>query len=101
MFAASIGGKQSIGSPVTFPEPLKSKLKSVNEYVQGFQKYCELAELLELSLADITVRLSEGYYDGFTREELSRMIRALFSDSAKRNGVLGMSRMLSGAGNYF
>jgi hypothetical protein len=73
MFAASLDGKQSInrGSPAIFPQELKSKQEPVKDYVAGFQKYCEFAELLELSLADITLRIESGrYYKAFTEEEI-------------------------------
>ncbi|KAL3894646.1 MAG: hypothetical protein SGCHY_005155, partial [Lobulomycetales sp.] len=64
-----------------FPSELKSRNENVNAHVAGFQKYRELSELLELSLADISARLESGrYYLDFSKEEKSRMIRALFSD---------------------
>jgi hypothetical protein len=93
MFAA-LGGRKRVkgqGSTMLFPQELKSGQSSVNEYVAGFQKYSELVELLELSLADITLRIKSGkYYKDFTEEELCRMIRGLFSDSEKRDRVLSL-----------
>lgn len=75
--------------PRRFPERLVSKVEAVNTFVLGWERYCELAELLELSLADITIRIEgRAYYTSFTTQELTRMIRGLFADSEKRARVL-------------
>ena len=78
-----------------YPHALVSRQRAVNEYVDGWQKYLELAELLELSLADITQRIATGvYYAAWKQEELKRLVCGLFSQSEKREAVLVLIRAL-------
>ncbi|TFK39823.1 hypothetical protein BDQ12DRAFT_681284 [Crucibulum laeve] len=62
-------------------------------YVPSWLKFSYLSELLEASMADITYLFEEGALVDFDLEELVRLVKALFADTALRtttiNKILG------------
>ncbi|KAJ3784837.1 hypothetical protein GGU10DRAFT_293448 [Lentinula aff. detonsa] len=63
-------------------------------YVPSWLKFSYLSELLEASLADITYLFEEGALVDFEVEELARLVRALFADTALRANTI--NKILSG-----
>lgn len=57
---------------------------SIASHVPVWFKFKFLSELLEASMADIMFLFNEGHLIDFSANELSKLIRALFADSALR-----------------
>ncbi|KAF5387324.1 hypothetical protein D9757_005736 [Collybiopsis confluens] len=60
----------------------------VVSYVSSWLKFSYLSELLEASLVDITYLFEEGALVDFEVEELARLVRALFADTALRTNTI-------------
>ncbi|WAR53093.1 hypothetical protein PtB15_2B523 [Puccinia triticina] len=56
----------------------------IYRYVPSWFKFCFLSELLEASMADIMWMYQEGHLSEFSRQEIVRLIKALFADSHLR-----------------
>ncbi|KAF8677565.1 Centromere/kinetochore Zw10 [Rhizoctonia solani] len=67
---------------------------TVSQYVASWFKYSYLSELLEASLADIRHLFDIGALVDFSEQDLAHLIRALFSDSPKRQELI--ERVLAG-----
>ncbi|KAG9097061.1 hypothetical protein FS749_007121 [Ceratobasidium sp. UAMH 11750] len=67
---------------------------SVTLHVPSWFKYSYLSELLEASLADIRHLFDIGALVDFSEQDLAHLIRALFSDSPKRQELV--DRVLAG-----
>ncbi|QRV74043.1 centromere/kinetochore protein zw10 [Ceratobasidium sp. AG-Ba] len=67
---------------------------SVTLHVPSWFKYSYLSELLEASLADIRHLFEMGALVDFSEQDLAHLIRALFSDSPKRQELV--DRVLAG-----
>ncbi|CCO28411.1 Centromere/kinetochore protein zw10 homolog [Rhizoctonia solani AG-1 IB] len=67
---------------------------SGESYVASWFKYSYLSELLEASLADIRHLFDIGALVDFSEQDLAHLIRALFSDSPKRQELI--ERVLAG-----
>ncbi|KAF9466111.1 Centromere/kinetochore Zw10-domain-containing protein [Collybia nuda] len=63
-------------------------------YVPSWLKFSYLSELLEASMADITYLFEEGALVDFDVEELVRLVRALFADTALRTTTI--NKLLGG-----
>ncbi|KAJ1306749.1 hypothetical protein OPQ81_007735 [Rhizoctonia solani] len=74
--------------------PDGESVSTVSQYVPSWFKYSYLSELLEASLADIRHLFDMGALVDFSEQELAHLIRALFSDSPKRQELVG--RVLAG-----
>lgn len=55
---------------------------------QSWNRFSAVGRFTEMSLADITVALSEGVFRSITGPELSHLIQATFDDSPKRRVLL-------------
>ncbi|KAG8679682.1 hypothetical protein FRC09_018796 [Ceratobasidium sp. 395] len=67
---------------------------NVTLHVPSWFKYSYLSELLEASLADIRHLFDIGALVDFSEQDLAHLIRALFSDSPKRQELI--DRVLAG-----
>ncbi|KAI0317156.1 hypothetical protein OF83DRAFT_1263778 [Amylostereum chailletii] len=63
-------------------------------YVPSWLKFSYLSELLEASLADVGYLFDEGALVDFERDELVRLVRALFSETPQRQSLL--NKLMSG-----
>jgi centromere/kinetochore protein ZW10 len=63
-------------------------VSSIATYVPHWLKYVYLIELLGANLLDIGQLLDHGALVDFEKEELVRLIRALFAESEVREGVV-------------
>ncbi|CAE6454428.1 unnamed protein product [Rhizoctonia solani] len=66
----------------------------VSHHVPSWFKYSYLSELLEASLADIRHLFDMGALVDFSEQDLAHLVRALFSDSPKRQELI--ERVLAG-----
>ncbi|WRT63379.1 uncharacterized protein IL334_000284 [Kwoniella shivajii] len=60
----------------------------VVRFVNGWLKFCYIAEILQASLVDITYLIDSGSLVDFTSDELITLVRALFASSEKRDTVV-------------
>ncbi|KAG8692056.1 hypothetical protein FRC11_007022 [Ceratobasidium sp. 423] len=74
--------------------PNGESASTVSHYVPSWFKYSYLSELLEASLADIRHLFDIGALVDFSEQDLAHLIRALFSDSPKRQELI--ERVLAG-----
>ncbi|CAE6462984.1 unnamed protein product [Rhizoctonia solani] len=74
--------------------PDGESVSNVSQYVASWFKYSYLSELLEASLADIRHLFDIGALVDFSEQDLAHLIRALFSDSPKRQELI--ERVLAG-----
>lgn len=63
-------------------------ISTIATHVPHWLKYVYLIELLGASLSDIGQLLDHGALVDFEREELVRLVRALFAESEVREGVV-------------
>ncbi|WWC57770.1 uncharacterized protein I303_100305 [Kwoniella dejecticola CBS 10117] len=54
----------------------------------GWLKFCYISEILQASLIDITYLIDSGSLIDFTPDELIGLVKALFANSEKRDGVI-------------
>jgi len=54
----------------------------------SFNKFCALTDLLEYSLSEVAEWLPRKKFASFTGNEMTALIKALFEDTSKRQGIL-------------
>lgn len=64
------------------------KKKNIENYVQNWNKFEKVREILLLRLVEIETGYQEGKYEQFSNQELKKLILALFNDSPKRQKFL-------------
>jgi hypothetical protein len=78
-----------IGSCLPSTDDIDSKgLAAMDNYAPSWQKFCSLADLLEMSTAEVAEWLPRKKFATFTGHEMSSLIRALFEDSPRRTFLL-------------
>lgn len=84
----------SSSSPSAAPSPPSTDLTPTNvaaiqAYVRSFSKYHVVSLILVMSLSDIDMNVQSGAWEQvLNKNEQGRLVRALFTDSPKREGVM-------------
>jgi centromere/kinetochore protein ZW10 len=65
-----------------------SSVSSIAVHVPHWLKMCYIKEILHANLVDITYLFESGSLVDFKPPELSKLVQALFADSAKRSALL-------------
>lgn len=60
----------------------------MRKYSASWTKFCALTDLLEYSASEVAEWLPRRKFSSFTGNEMTSLIKALFEDSARRQGIL-------------
>jgi hypothetical protein len=60
----------------------------MRKYSASWTKFCALTDLLEYSASEVAEWLPRRKFSSFTGNEMSSLIKALFEDSSRRQGIL-------------
>ena len=62
--------------------------EAMGKVVPSWGKFCALTDLLEYSLSEVAEWLPRRKFASFTGSEMTGLIKALYEDSSRRQGIL-------------
>jgi len=65
------------------PQPQQAK-----KFCSQWERFYAVGKFVDMSLLDINLALSEGFFRSITSQELSKLITAVFDDSEKRRNII-------------
>jgi hypothetical protein len=93
LFTYAINGAAEI---FAINEGFDESVQEATKHCKMWKKFHAIGEFMNMSIADINVKLSEGTFRGVSSSELSRLVCAVYEDTERRRKLL---KLLTNHGN--